>query len=67
MVRRIDLNHIKLNYSVEMRNAGLVHEATEYCRQCQGTTIVMYKNDWTNNNVLFENEHEALMFALKFS
>ena len=50
-----------------MRHSSLVHEATEYCRKCQGTTIVMYKNDWTNNNVLFENEQEALMFALKFS
>lgn len=67
MVRRINLNELQLNFAVELRNSGLVHDAEEYCRQCQGTTVIMYKNDWTNNNVLFENEHEAMMFALKFS
>ena len=50
-----------------MRSPELVWNAQEYCRQCQGTTLIMQKNDYTNNNVLFEDEHEALMFALKFS
>jgi hypothetical protein len=67
MVRRINLNHIQLKYAVEMRNAELVLNAQEYCRQCQGTTLIMQKNDYTNNNVLFEDEKEALMFAIKFS
>ena len=67
MVRRINLNHIQLKYAVEMRTPELVWNAQEYCRQCQGTTLIMQKNDYTNNNVLFEDEHEALMFALKFS
>jgi|AntAceMinimDraft_11_1070367.scaffolds.fasta_scaffold04624_6 hypothetical protein len=67
MVRRINLTELQLNYSVEMRNASLVHDAREYCWSCQGTTLIMQKNDYSNNNVLFEDEQEALMFALKFS
>lgn len=67
MVRRINLTHIKLNYSVEMRHSSLVWQAQEYCRRCSGTTLVMWKNDYTNNNVLFEDEQEALMFAIKFT
>lgn len=50
-----------------MRHSSLVWQAQEYCRRCSGTTLVMWKNDYTNNNVLFEDEKEALMFAIKFT
>ncbi len=50
-----------------MRGPEYGWKAQEYCRQCKGTTLIMQHNDYTNNNVLFEDEHEALMFALKFS
>jgi len=67
MVKRINLNEIQLNYSVEMRHANLVYDAEQFCRHCIGTTVIMWRNDYTNNNVLFEDEKEAIMFALKFS
>ena len=50
-----------------MRHANLVHDAEHFCRHCIGTTLIMWRNDYTNNNVLFEDEKEAIMFALKFS